>query len=39
MEIKDLTRAEEQIMQVLWQLQKGLCKRCIRCFARAQTGI
>jgi BlaI family penicillinase repressor len=26
MEIKDLTRAEEQIMQVLWQLQKGFVK-------------
>jgi predicted transcriptional regulator len=26
MEIKELTRAEEQIMQVLWQLQKGFVK-------------
>jgi BlaI family penicillinase repressor len=26
MEIKDLTRAEEQIMQVLWQLEKGFVK-------------
>ena len=26
MEIKDLTRAEEQIMQVLWQLKKGFVK-------------
>ncbi len=26
MEIKELTRAEEQIMQVLWQLQKGYVK-------------
>lgn len=26
MEIKELTRAEEQIMQVLWQLEKGFVK-------------
>jgi BlaI family penicillinase repressor len=26
MEIKDLTRAEEQIMQVLWTLEKGFVK-------------
>lgn len=26
MEIKELTRAEEQIMQVLWQLKKGYVK-------------
>ncbi|QXV65559.1 BlaI/MecI/CopY family transcriptional regulator [Mucilaginibacter achroorhodeus] len=26
MEIKELTRAEEQIMQVLWQLDKGFVK-------------
>ncbi|RFZ81763.1 BlaI/MecI/CopY family transcriptional regulator [Mucilaginibacter terrenus] len=26
MEIKELTRAEEQIMQVLWQLKKGFVK-------------
>ena len=26
MEIKELTRAEEQIMQVLWQLKKGFAK-------------
>ena len=29
MEIKELTRAEEQIMQVLWQLQKGFVKDVI----------
>src|SRR5437588_2212105 len=29
MEIKELTRAEEQIMQVLWQLKKGLVKDVI----------
>jgi BlaI family penicillinase repressor len=29
MEIKELTRAEEQIMQVLWQLQKGFVKEVI----------
>jgi len=26
MEIKDLTKAEEQIMQILWQLEKGFVK-------------
>jgi len=29
MEIKELTRAEEQIMQVLWQLQKAFVKDVI----------
>lgn len=29
MEIKELTRAEEQIMQVLWQLKKGFVKNVI----------
>jgi predicted transcriptional regulator len=29
MEIKELTRAEEQIMQVLWQLKKGYVKDVI----------
>jgi BlaI family penicillinase repressor len=29
MEIKDLTRAEEQIMQVLWQLQTAFVKEVI----------
>ncbi len=29
MEIKELTRAEEQIMQVLWQLKKGFVKEVI----------
>ncbi len=29
MEIKELTRAEEQIMQVLWQLKKGYVKEVI----------
>ncbi|WP_129714254.1 BlaI/MecI/CopY family transcriptional regulator [Pedobacter sp. SYP-B3415] len=29
MEIKDLTRAEEQIMQVLWQLEKAFVKEVI----------
>jgi BlaI family penicillinase repressor len=29
MEIKELTRAEEQIMQVLWQLKKGFVKDVI----------
>lgn len=29
MEIKELTRAEEQIMQVLWQLEKGYVKDVI----------
>lgn len=29
MEIKELTRAEEQIMQVLWQLKKGFVKEMI----------
>ena len=28
-EIKELTRAEEQLMQVLWQLQKGFVKEVI----------
>src|SRR6201996_5376260 len=26
MEIKELTRAEEQLMQILWQIQKGFVK-------------
>jgi BlaI family penicillinase repressor len=26
MEIKELTRAEEQLMQILWQLEKGFVK-------------
>jgi BlaI family penicillinase repressor len=26
MEIKDLTKAEEQIMQILWQIEKGFVK-------------
>jgi predicted transcriptional regulator len=29
MEIKELTRAEEQVMQVLWQLKKGYVKDVI----------
>ena len=29
MEIKELTRAEEQLMQVLWQLEKGFVKDVI----------
>lgn len=29
MEIKELTRAEEQLMQILWQLQKGFVKDII----------
>ncbi len=29
MEIKELTRAEEQIMQVLWQLKEGFVKEVI----------
>jgi len=29
MDIKELTRAEEQIMQVLWQLKKGYVKQVI----------
>ena len=29
MEIKELTRAEEQIMQVLWDLEKGFVKEVI----------
>ena len=29
MEIKELTRAEEQLMQVLWQLKKGFVKNVI----------
>ena len=29
MEIKELTRAEEQLMQVLWQLKKGYVKDVI----------
>jgi BlaI family penicillinase repressor len=29
MEIKDLTKAEEQIMQVLWHLEKGFVKEVI----------
>jgi BlaI family penicillinase repressor len=29
MDIKELTRAEEQIMQVLWQLKKGFVKDVI----------
>ena len=29
MEIKELTRAEEQLMQILWELQKGFIKDII----------
>ena len=29
MEIKDLTKAEEQIMQVLWQLEKAFVKEVV----------
>lgn len=29
MEIKDLTRAEEQIMQIMWQIEKGFVKEVI----------
>ena len=29
MDIKDLTKAEEQIMQVLWQLEKAFVKEVI----------
>jgi predicted transcriptional regulator len=29
MEIKDLTKAEEQIMQILWQIEKGFVKQVI----------
>ncbi|MFD2148469.1 BlaI/MecI/CopY family transcriptional regulator [Mucilaginibacter antarcticus] len=29
MEIKELTRAEEQLMQILWQLEKGFVKDVI----------
>jgi BlaI family transcriptional regulator, penicillinase repressor len=31
MEIKDLTKAEEQIMQVLWQLESAFVKEVIDC--------
>lgn len=30
MEIKDLTKAEEQIMQVLWDLEKGFVKDVLK---------
>jgi len=29
MEIKDLTKAEEQIMQIVWQIEKGFVKEVI----------
>src|SRR5215217_3334907 len=29
MELKDLTKAEEQIMQILWQLKKGFVKEVV----------
>jgi len=29
MEIKDLTKAEEQIMQIIWQIEKGFVKEVI----------
>lgn len=29
MEIKDLTKAEEQIMQILWEIEKGFVKEVI----------
>lgn len=29
MEIKDLTKAEEQIMQIIWQIEKGYVKEVI----------
>lgn len=29
MEIKDLTKAEEQIMQIIWQIEKGFVKDVI----------
>ncbi|MDO7744260.1 MAG: BlaI/MecI/CopY family transcriptional regulator [Pedobacter sp.] len=29
MEIKDLTKAEEQIMQIIWQIDKGFVKEVI----------
>ncbi len=31
MEIKDLTRAEEQIMQLLWELESAFVKEVIEC--------
>lgn len=34
MEIKDLTRAEEQIMQVMWDLEKAFVKDVIQCLPR-----
>jgi predicted transcriptional regulator len=33
MEIKELTRAEEQVMQYLWQLKKGFLKDIVEKFA------
>jgi BlaI family penicillinase repressor len=29
MEIKDLTKAEEQLMQIIWQIEKGFVKEVI----------
>ena len=33
MEIKDLTRAEEQIMQLLWELESAFVKEVIECIS------
>ena len=34
MEIKDLTRAEEQIMQLLWELESAFLKEVIECIPK-----
>ena len=36
--MKELTRAEEQIMQVLWDLGKGFVKDIIEAFKGRHTG-
>lgn len=37
--MKTLTKAEEEIMQVLWQLGKNIGQRCDIRIARTQTGL
>jgi BlaI family penicillinase repressor len=39
MKLKELTKAEEQIMQILWQLNEGIVKDIIEKTARTKTGL
>jgi BlaI family penicillinase repressor len=38
-DLKELTRAEDQVMQILWKLEKGFVKDIIEKLAGAQASL